>query len=338
VRKESKERSSSIDVLRGISIVLVVLWHTDTLFYGFIGVDFFFVISGYLVSKLLLKPFLSGTPISFKNFFVRRALKILPSYYAFLILGQGLAYLLYRKSHPDQIIPWADLPMYLFFYRNYRGNYHWSFDHLWSVCVEMHFYILLPLIFIIVQKHFKNGTASLLKIVILIIVFGLAAKVYSFYRFETYSGTQNRMDALGWGVLVALLEMCYCVRVKSQAVRLLLILVPTLAILLSNIFLYNAKSPFINEVVFHSLVPFAFSLILLGVKDWDVSQIKIFTPFRGFALVSYNWYLWHVIGITYMNDQWASGLLRTVAYFVISFVVAVLATVLIEVPFLKMRN
>ena len=102
----SKERNTSIDIFRAIAIISVVLFHFNHLLpKGEVGVDLFFVISGLLVGGLLTKEHLSGKKVHFLKFFLQRGLKIWPSYFAFLIIGNILAFLFYNKSAPDQIIP-----------------------------------------------------------------------------------------------------------------------------------------------------------------------------------------------------------------------------------------
>ena len=142
-----KGRISSVDIFRSIAIISVVVYHFNkTLPFGYTGVDLFFVISGLLVGGLLTKQFQQGEKVNFFKFVLQRGFKIWPSYYTFLLVGTLLAIGLYGKSNPEQIIQVWDFKRYVFFYQNYTGQpFHWSFDHVWSLCVEEHFYIMLPL-------------------------------------------------------------------------------------------------------------------------------------------------------------------------------------------------
>ena len=101
----SKERNAAIDVFRGVAILSVVLYHfNNTLPYGHIGVDLFFVISGLLIGGILTSYFKLNTPIHFFKFILSRGIRIWPSYYTFIIIGTILAHLMYRDLDPDQII------------------------------------------------------------------------------------------------------------------------------------------------------------------------------------------------------------------------------------------
>jgi peptidoglycan/LPS O-acetylase OafA/YrhL len=141
-----KDRISSIDIFRSVAILSVVIYHfNETLPFGYLGVDLFFVISGLLIGTILISEFVKRDSIHYVSFILKRGFKIWPSYYVFLIVGNLLAYFLYRHTHPDYYIPLNDYPRYLFFYKNFFGNqYHWCFEHVWSLCVEEHFYILFP--------------------------------------------------------------------------------------------------------------------------------------------------------------------------------------------------
>lgn len=341
-------RISSVDIFRSIAILSVVIWHFNgnILPYGFLGVDLFFVISGLLVGGLLTKEFSQGNKIQFFKFFLQRGFKIWPSYYAFILLGSGLAICFYSRLDPDQIIPLWDLKRYLLFYQNYTGApYHWSFDHVWSLCVEEHFYILLPILFLIVQNFIpeKYKVRALFIFVILTILAGIGCKNMSFFLTnsrETESATHNRIDALAWGVLLNLIIQYGGDWTKSFKTKIVAV---TSGMLIFILAMYVAQTSdprsyyaiLYRKIYFHSIIPIAFMLLLLGTYFIDFSRFKLL---RFIAYYSYNWYLWHVLFVTILRRYLGDGFSGLTVYLLITFIIAMIATIGIEEVFLKKRK
>lgn len=335
-------RVSSVDVFRGFAIVLVVLYHYGSFLpYGYIGVDLFFVISGLLVGGVLTREFQGRGQINYPRFILQRGLKIWPSYYAFLFIGNGVAMLLYSSDRPDQIIHLWDLKRYLLFFQNYTGKpFHFSFDHVWSLCVEEHFYILLPLLFLFL-RFFVPPNQSFRYMFILVglsILFGILLKVFSLYftnSQDTYSGTHNRIDALSWGVLLNLI-LITCGNQLSRDKRVPIFFVIGVALCASMLLLKNfGGSIFFNKVVFHSVVPFSFFLMILGLYYLDFSKLKVI---RVIAYFSFNWYLWHPLFSYYIFDRLGDTFGGLILYLTSTFLVGAIATVLVEETFLAKRE
>jgi len=139
-----KARNQSLDVLRGVAILLVLgrhfpyyhLWTRA----GWIGVDLFFVLSGFLISGLLFREYRETGAISLKRFFIRRGFRIYPPYCAFLLLTMPLTI---------GRLTWADLT----FMQSYLARF-WG--HGWSLSVEEHCYVFLPLFFIVSPALFPR--------------------------------------------------------------------------------------------------------------------------------------------------------------------------------------
>ncbi|MDB5273311.1 MAG: hypothetical protein JWO58_1678 [Chitinophagaceae bacterium] len=336
------DRISSVDIFRGIAIVAVVLFHYNELLpLGSSGVDLFFVISGLLVGGLLTKEFTQNKNISFFRFFLQRGFKIWPSYYAFFLFGSILVYLLYHDNHPDQVIPFYDLKRYLLFYQNYTGApYHWSFDHVWSLCVEEHFYILLPLLFLTVQWFFKGNhqVKALFIFVILTILAGIAFKFCSYYLTngkDTYAGTHNRIDALAWGVLLNLLLTYAGEKIKNKKFSAIAFVSGSLIFIAAVYFAIRFDRTLYFHIYFHSILPFAFFLMLMGAYHVDFSRWKVL---RFIAYYSYNWYLWHPVFAIFFTEHFGNTFTGVLLYLVVSFLMAMLATVCIEEYFLGKRK
>ncbi|MEO8886359.1 MAG: acyltransferase [Mucilaginibacter sp.] len=337
---QDDKRISSIDLFRGIAICSVVIFHFGYFSYGYLGVDLFFVISGLLIGGLLLKEFETNDRINFFKFFLSRGFKIWPSYYFFLIVGNLICPLLYSNTHSDQIIRLWDIKRYVFFYQNYTGPpFHYSFDIVWSLCVEEHFYILLPLMFLFVQSVFRktNQRTWLLIFIIIVIIMGTVFKFLSLYftqSKDTFSGTHNRIDALGWGVLLSFILKYYNAVIKGLKNTYAYSIIGCVCIVILVVLNITSQNPIYTKILFHALIPIALVMVIFGVYYYDFSKYK---PIRIIAYYSYNWYLWHCIFCYFIYDSIGKNFSGLIVYLVITFIIAVLFTTVIEEKALAVR-
>jgi peptidoglycan/LPS O-acetylase OafA/YrhL len=339
-----KDRISSIDIFRSVAILSVVIYHfNETLPFGYLGVDLFFVISGLLIGTILISEFVKRDSIHYVSFILKRGFKIWPSYYVFLIVGNLLAYFLYRHTHPDYYIPLNDYPRYLFFYKNFFGNqYHWCFEHVWSLCVEEHFYILFPLFLLVsgfIVRRFLSVKSMLFLTIIVAIAGGIALRsfllVYYHDSINAYESTLVRLDQLSIGVLAGLLLFYYGDVLRNNQKKVRMAFIAGLLLFFSAIFI-NVR--YDNEVyinhVFTLQITISFMLMIIGVYYVDFSKLFVF---RLIAYYSYNWYLWHTVFAKFISNNLSNQYIGLSLYLFISFAVAVIFTVLIEERFLSYR-
>ena len=144
-----------LHAIRGFSVIVIIFYHADFEVFkgGWLGVDLFFVISGYLISNIIISDINSGT-FNFKSFYLRRFRRIVPPLLSTLVVTSGFAYLLLT---PKELLDYSKLLFSsLFFYANiYLQNFDFynsapsklnPLIHIWSLSVEEQFYILFPLI------------------------------------------------------------------------------------------------------------------------------------------------------------------------------------------------
>src|SRR5213594_4800732 len=156
----SRERQPGLDLLRALAIMVVVIYHA-ALFgfklpgridrFGWIGVDLFFVLSGYLIGGQLLAPLAREKSIKLGRFFARRVLRIMPAYFVIL----AVYFLLPSwREYPDMAQPvWK----FLFSVQNIALHGGTAFSHAWSLAVEDQFYLALPLILILISCWPRAG-------------------------------------------------------------------------------------------------------------------------------------------------------------------------------------
>lgn len=333
----SGKRNPAVDVARALAILSVAMGHYNKFLpYGELGVDLFFVISGLLIGGILVNQYETGRKISFPRFFAQRAFKIIPSFYFFMFAGNALVWLMYKESMPSFIVDWGDMKRYLLFYFNYTGDGSPIFFHIWSLCVEEHFYLILPFIFITAQ--YLSSRRLLLMGILGMIAVGIMGKYFSFSFLssqETYAGTHNRIDALGYGVLISYLFKNHSEYFYTNWLKVV-VFFTGLLILAASIFCdIHMKSTFYTKVVFNNLTHLSFFLMVASAYTMQLNYVF---PLRVMAYFSYNWYLWHFMFVKTITDEFGNGLLGLSIFLVLTFFVSVLFTILIEETFLKIRD
>lgn len=327
------KRIASIDFYRGVAIVAVVLYHYGYLPFGYLGVDLFFVISGFLVSGVIISKFKQNQKISFWNFFLRRGFKIWPSYYFFLIVGGIIAFFFL----PDQFIDWPYSLRYLLFFKNYSPPPHyWTFDHVWSLCIEEHFYILLPIGVLVCNFFFDFNKYSLLIFISLTILTGVIGKYFGYVTdiAEYPAYTHNRIDALSWGVLLTFIKEMYPGFFNmGQRPFIWLTGLLVLWFIPQSGIIVNQK--FFDLFLEHTLAPIAFFLLLWGTYSYN---FRWAFPIKFIALYSYNLYLWHHLVVSLCNRYVGNSLVGFIIYIVGSFSMAYLTTIFIEEKALILRD
>ncbi|MBC9910577.1 acyltransferase family protein [Chitinophaga varians] len=192
---------SGFNGLRAIAVILVLLFHgeilTSVTANGWIGVDLFFVISGFLITNILINQ--KGTDNFFINFYSRRSIRIFPLYYLVVI---GVSVILF-VSRSNEV---ADLPYYYLYLQNFKAatteKYIVLLGHTWSLCVEEQFYLIWPLfIYMFPTKRAFYLTSGLILLSILIRQY-FATHDYSIFYQSTLLPT--RMDSLLIGAIIIL--------------------------------------------------------------------------------------------------------------------------------------
>src|SRR6476619_4908965 len=145
----------SLDGVRAIAVLLVMAFHLELLRFGWLGVQLFVVLSGYLIIGILWKEKFNAEPLSykFKKFWVRRSLRIFPLYFGFLAL-MGICYLLFRlPARYTTYLPW--LLTYTFnFGLHLPDSQGPFFTFLWSLSIEEQIYLVFPLIIFFCKPKF----------------------------------------------------------------------------------------------------------------------------------------------------------------------------------------
>lgn len=218
-RFRDRERRPGLDLLRALAIILVVIYHAGIMGFpmpgrvhrwGWIGVDLFFVLSGYLIGGQLLAPLARSQRIDLGRFFARRALRIMPAYFVVL----AIYFLLPSwREYPEMSQPFWK---FLLSIQNIALHGGTAFSHAWSLAVEDQFYLALPFILLFVNRWPRGAII----IPCVIFVGGILLRAFlahqhpaevsgvAFrdYQAWIYYPTWTRLDPLVLGVALAAIE------------------------------------------------------------------------------------------------------------------------------------
>jgi peptidoglycan/LPS O-acetylase OafA/YrhL len=342
-----RPRRVQLDFVRGVAILMVMAGHfhepqtgvkiLDEFTYlaelfGGRGVDLFFVLSGYLVGGLLLKEYRDTEKIRPGRFLLRRMFKIWPPYY-FLICFHLLA-----RHHPARTFFWQNF----FHLQNYLDS---SLRQTWTLSIEEHFYLLLALLFAFAaSRHFKPAT--ILKLCATLGLLAFVARSITAAA-GNYDGamrwTQNRIDSLLFGVMLALLYYFF----PGVYARLTARTYPLLAIIgLSILGILYVDDPLLflgPGLVVIYLAAGAF-LLLVNQHSGRLTGWWIYRAIAWIGVYSYALYLWHSAMLE-VGDQVIARFPALIAWvlapaiqFVGAVAIAFLTTHLVEWPFLRWRE
>jgi len=354
-----KNHIPSLNGLRAICILVVIAYHFQAhrlifqnstlkyasffLFNGPLGVGVFFVISGFLITTLLIKEKEVSHNISLKNFYIRRTIRIFPAYYFLLFcyfVFQSLGYINLNR------VDWLSSLTYT---KQFFTNSSYQTSHLWSLSVEEMFYILWPVIF---SKFSKYGTLITIS---LIVAVNVSRMMQYSYPMPTMTNTIfSRGDSLLIGCLFAIHYNKIVAFIAQKRYLLMLVFLLLLSSIYLSKYLYhlapmpitNIKLRLINQQqpLFYSLLGNTglITNLLIGLLIIISINIKsIWFKFLNLPIMeyigklSYSLYLWQQV---FTADNSYLLKLPVVLLLACIFIAACLSYYLIEKPFLKLRS
>lgn len=352
----------SIDSLRALAVLAVIIYHVDVNYLpgGFLGVDLFFVLSGYLISSLIIKEYRRTGSLNLYNFYIRRARRLLPAVYFMITVGLVVMVLfnevLLRKSHLDAIFGYiySSNWWYIFHKLDYFDSFgaQSPFKHLWSLAIEEQFYMIFPLLFLLVnrKKKSKDGTFKLNKnflyVVLGLILVSLIAHILLFdinNISRIYFGTDTRAFSLLVGVVGAILypmERLHTKVTPQQNLIYSVISLVSIATLITVMIYTSEYNTWLYRGGFLLVAILGLIVIISSGKQHTVmARLLSFKPVVFIGKISYSLYLWHFPILVLTTPVAEIG--NTNIYFVIlrvilTFVVAIVSYVFVETPIRKL--
>ncbi|WP_440679483.1 acyltransferase family protein [Candidatus Pelagibacter sp. HIMB1517] len=334
-----------IDGLRAICILPVIFYHFNFPYFngGYIGVDIFFVISGYLICSLVLKD-INEKKFSLKNFYERRARRILPLLFFVIIITTVVSKTLYSPDYFLEIIDSSLSSTFLF-----SNFYFWKLSgyfeigtelnplfHTWSLSIEEQFYILFPLLFLFFFNFFQK---RILFLIVIVILAGLSISVYTsrFHPSANFYLLPFRTFEICFGVLSALIYNFYNLKNINNNYKNYLSLFGFFIIILS-IFLFTEDTLSPGLI---SILPITGCVIVILFCDMNTYIYKVLSNkllvFIG--LISYGLYLWHIPILNFYKIIFSiSSKIDYLLIFTLVFFISILTWKYIEKPFRNFKK
>lgn len=339
----------ALDGLRAVAVFLVIVMH-----FGFervpgaYGVVVFFVISGFLITWLLLHEYDRTSTVSLRRFYWRRTLRIFPAFYVYAV---GLLALLVVTHRP---VPWSHAASALAYVSNYfealRGEQNNGFSHTWSLAIEEQFYVLWPAAFLWLRRRPSGALVPLLGAVVAIWVYrAVAVLAFGISDSYAYAATECRADALLVGCALAIVLHDARATGRGRSTLDALTRHPaqslvTVALLVAVVWASAVElTPRFRDLFGHALVPPLLAVLLVQLMAWHRSAIWSWTawPFVAWlGRLSYSLYLYQQLTLHPASRVLARLPLAARFSGAIAFTVAVAAAsyYLVERPVLRWRD
>lgn len=369
-------RALGPDLLRALAILLVMLLHLPAEAtplplvglrpYGWLGVDIFFVLSGFLIGTQLMAEAARRGSIDLRSFYLRRALRILP---AFLVVLALYTFIPSLRDTPAMQSVWRFLTATLNFGLDPRSG--GAFTEAWSLSVEAHFYLVVPVLVLLLRRHATAVSVVLLAATIVIAGMGLRFTIwqsevgpyaegesyreaFAAYLRDVYYPTYNRLDGLTFGVVLAAVRLFRPLLWERYMPPYIALVIGSI-LATAAIMIFSGRGPFAEAnlpllfqplpgaVVGFPLFSAGVALILGAMLDLQPKIGRWHLPaITGIATLSYSLYLTHK-GV-YQLDRMVfgrenlQGLSGFVIYVATCFIVAAALWFVVERSFLHLRD
>lgn len=330
-----------VDGLRAVAVLPVILFHAGFSVFsgGFVGVDVFFVISGYLITSILMAELEKGD-FSIARFYERRARRILPALFVVMLACLPFAYMWMMpsqlKDFAASVVSVVFSLSNLFFLSqvNYFAPdaYTQPLLHTWSLAIEEQYYFLFPLMLMAMRKISLRTTAFLIFLLVLV-SFIFSEWAWRNDAARSFFFTLSRFWEIGVGSLCSFLTVGRSQRSSN------LLSIAGLGLIVFAIFAYNENVPFPSVYALAPVVGTALVLLFADEGTW-VGQLLSLRAFVGIGLISYSAYLWHqpLFAFARLRSLTEPNQVLMAALAVVALLLAWVTWRYVEQPFRKRTN
>jgi peptidoglycan/LPS O-acetylase OafA/YrhL len=348
----------SLDGLRAIAVMFVVFYHAilvlpslePYLSGGFLGVDIFFVLSGFLISSILLDEYHKTHTVDLRNFYTRRFLRLMPAYWLQLTILYLFTDRFFTKALSDATYANNNF-LYAFFYlTNWHRAYHGSFiagllNHTWSLAIEEQFYLVWAGLILLMMR---GMTRKRIMIATLMFV-GLAVwyRVFKWYGRGSvdllYNSFISRMDALLIGCLASQVLTWRILPEAFLRSRWLDVAGISAAFVAIGI-MFNLKETYFSSFLYlggFTVFAIAVAVVIIWIANRRKgvgNKILECGPMVWIGKTSYGIYLWHSIAFAYIHQIEATPKFKLLAALALTLSLTAISYYALELPFLKLKK
>ena len=356
-------RLPGLDLLRALAIAWVMLFHSFVVGglgpdwswlsrYGWMGVDLFFVLSGFLIGSQVFAPLAVGEPLDLRGFYLRRAFRILPAF--IVVLALYACWPAFREA-PGLEPAWMFLSFTLNLLIDYSSNA--AFSHAWSLCVEEHFYLLFPALAVLLSR--RPAAWKLVLLAGVVVGGGIALRggiwlrdaaidpdmtLRNWFVEDLYFPTWNRLDGLLCGVLLAAWR-CWRPHAWRRAQRHAnAVLLAGLAVMGLALWLFRQRTGLLGNTLGWPVLSFGLGLLVFAGAAPGSWIGRRALPMAGWlAAISYSLYLvhkpvYHLVQLQFGDWLEGRGVLAFAAYGLAAVSAGALLHYLVERPALRWRG
>jgi peptidoglycan/LPS O-acetylase OafA/YrhL len=362
-RTDAPVHKPGLDTLRAVAIAWVMCFHSYLVGglgadfqwlsrFGWMGVDIFFVLSGFLIGTQVFRSLAAGGSLSLREFNRRRAYRMLPAYFLELsayVLWPGL------REAPGMEPWWKFAGFFMNLSIDYGNNQ--AFSHAWSLCVEEHFYLVFPVLALALWQRISMRGFVLLCAVIVVAGVGLRAGTWlhdsaaeaagaparNWFVEDIYYPTWNRLDGLLAGVMLAALRVVRPRWWEAAQARANLALFGGACLLALAFWLFRERVGLPGNAIGWPVLSAGLGLLVLAGAGHRSLLSRRIPGMAWVAAISYSLYLshkiaFHLVSVTWGDALEGKGLLAFACYAIATVMLGAALHYAIERPFLRLRD